>query len=76
MDIFMSGSQLKLLVVIFWEDCQIDFLKEKLSYIHKYVALFLILLPFPRHKEHRREKIETNKERLWKSKENMIASLN
>jgi len=35
----------------------------------------LILLPFSRHKEHRREKIETNKERLWKSKENMIVSL-
>ena len=35
----------------------------------------VILLPFSRHKEHRREKIETNKERLWKSKENMIASL-
>jgi len=38
--------------------------------------LKVILLPFPRHKEHRREKIETNKERLWKNKENMIASLN
>jgi len=36
----------------------------------------MILLPFSRHKEHRREKIETNKERLWKNKENMIANLN
>jgi len=36
----------------------------------------MILLPFPKHKERRREKIETNKERLWKRKENMIASLN
>lgn len=39
-------------------------------------TLNVILLPFTRHKEHRREKIERNKESLWKSKENMIASLN
>jgi len=33
------------------------------------------LLPFPRHKEHRQEKMENKKECLWKSKESMIENL-